>query len=191
MEYPHTEGKRDQASRYPRWVEERVRRYELGSGTYGFNRFFAQKKTRNEPEDVVTMRIIYCAQRAKDWHSRIGPYSHSRRCSPPIHQRQPRSGELRTQKLRSHLVRTQSLNVLPLKPRVGQCIAIHATLTANDFLLAYFYLSGPFTCIFFLNLSRCFLCWLWLKHGSCVGPKNKLGHPAGCRFPCWESAEYK
>ena len=32
----------------------------------------------------------------------------------------PRSGELRTQKLKSHLVRTQSLNVLPLKPGVGQ-----------------------------------------------------------------------
>ena len=27
----------------------------------------------------------------------------------------PRSGELRTQKLKSHLVRTQSLNVFPLK----------------------------------------------------------------------------
>ena len=59
-----------------------------------------------------------------------------------------RSGELRTQKLKSHLVRTQSLNVLPLKPGVGQYIAIHATLTARDFFLAYFYLSGPFTCIF-------------------------------------------
>ena len=32
----------------------------------------------------------------------------------------PRSGELRTQKLKSHLVRTQSLNVLPFKPGVGQ-----------------------------------------------------------------------
>ena len=31
-----------------------------------------------------------------------------------------RSGELRTQKLKSHLVRIQSLNVLPLKPGVGQ-----------------------------------------------------------------------
>ena len=60
----------------------------------------------------------------------------------------PRSGELRTQKLKSHLVRTQSLNVLPLKPGVGQCIAIHATLTARDFFLAYFYPSGPFACIF-------------------------------------------
>ena len=58
------------------------------------------------------------------------------------------SGELRTQKLKSHLVRTQSLNVLPLKPGVGQYIATHATLTARDFFLAYFYTSGPFTCIF-------------------------------------------
>ena len=30
-------------------------------------------------------------------------------------------------------MRTQSLNVLPLKPGVGQFIAIHATLTAKDF----------------------------------------------------------
>ena len=61
----------------------------------------------------------------------------------------PRSEELRTQKLKSHLVRTQSLNVPPFKPGVGQYIAIHAALTARDFFLAYyFYPSGPFTCIF-------------------------------------------
>ena len=60
----------------------------------------------------------------------------------------PCSGELRTQKLKSHLLRTQSLNVLPFKPGVGQYIAIHATLTARDFFLASFYPSGPFTCIF-------------------------------------------
>ena len=60
----------------------------------------------------------------------------------------PRIGELRTQKLKSHLVRTQSLNVLPLKPGVGLYLAIHATLTARDFFLAYFYPPGPFTCIF-------------------------------------------
>ena len=59
----------------------------------------------------------------------------------------PRSGELRTQKLKSHLVRTQSLNVLPLQPGVDPYIAMHATLTAEDFFLAYFYPSGPFTCI--------------------------------------------
>ena len=95
----------------------------------------------------------------------------------------PRSGELRTQKLKSHLVRTQSLNDLPLKPGVGQYIAIHATLTARDFFLAYFYPSGPFTRTF-PDLSRFLLCWLWLTHGSSVGPQNKIGHPAGCRFPC-------
>ena len=47
----------------------------------------------------------------------------------------PRSGELRMQKLKSHLVRTQSLNVLPFKPGLGQYIAIHAVLTAGDFIL--------------------------------------------------------
>ena len=42
----------------------------------------------------------------------------------------PRSGEPRTQKLKSHLVRTQSLNVLPLKHGVDQYEAIRATLTS-------------------------------------------------------------
>ena len=59
-----------------------------------------------------------------------------------------RSGELQTQKLKSHPVRTQSLNVLPLKPGVGQYIAIHPTLTTRDFFHASFYPSGPFTRIF-------------------------------------------
>ena len=59
-----------------------------------------------------------------------------------------RSGKLRTQKLKPHLVRTQNLNVFLLKPGVGQYIAMHATLTSGDFFLAYFYPSGPFTCIF-------------------------------------------
>ena len=101
-----------------------------------------------------------------------------------IYRRGLRSGELRTQKLKSHLVRTQSVNGLPLKLGVGQYIAMHATLTARYFFLAYFYPSGPFTCILFQNLSQFFLCWVWLTHGSCVGPQNKIGHPAGGRFPC-------
>ena len=42
---------------------------------------------------------------------------------------------------------------------------------------------------FFQNLSRFFLCWLWVMHGSCVGPQNKIGHPARCRFPCWVPTE--
>ena len=33
------------------------------------------------------------------------------------------------------------------------------------------------------NLSRFLLCWLWLRHGSCGGPHNKISHPAGGRFP--------
>ena len=70
-----------------------------------------------------------------------------------------RSGELRTQKLRSHLLRTQSLEVLPLKPGVGQYIAMHAALTARDFFLAYFYPSCPFTCIFSKTSPDFFLCW--------------------------------
>ena len=43
------------------------------------------------------------------------------------------------------------LKCSPFKPwsRSVYNIAIHATLTARDFFLAYFYTSGPFTCIFF------------------------------------------
>ena len=60
----------------------------------------------------------------------------------------PRTGELRTQKLKSHLPRIQSLKVLPLKTGKDQYLAIHATLIARDFFVADFYPSGPFTCIF-------------------------------------------
>ena len=102
-----------------------------------------------------------------------------------------RSGELQTQKLKSHLMRTQSLNILPLKPGVGQYIAIHATLTARNFFLANFYPSGPLTCIFFQNLSRFFPVLAVANTGSCVGPQNKIGHPAGCRFLCLMPAEYR
>ena len=52
------------------------------------------------------------------------------------HLSRSRSGELRTQKLKSHQVRTQSWHVLSFKPRLGQYVAIHATLTARDFFLA-------------------------------------------------------
>ena len=60
----------------------------------------------------------------------------------------PRSGELCMQKLKSLLFTTQNLKVLPLKPGVGQYIALDATLTARDFFYANFYPSNPFTCIF-------------------------------------------
>ena len=69
----------------------------------------------------------------------------------------PLSGELRTQKLKSHLVRTQSLNVLPWKPGVGQYIAIHATLTAMDlFLFCLFLHFQSIHLHFFRNLFRFF-----------------------------------
>ena len=65
----------------------------------------------------------------------------------------------------------------------------------------YAYCQGFLPCLFpsvrsiqlhfFQNLSRFLLCWLWLTHGSCVGPQNKISHPAWGRFPCWVPAEYK
>ena len=72
----------------------------------------------------------------------------------------PAVGSCGRRKLKSHLVRTQSLNVLPLKPGIGHYIAIHGTLTARDFFLAYFYPSGPFTCIFSKTCPDFFLFWL-------------------------------
>ena len=60
--------------------------------------------------------------------------------------------------IKSHLLRTQSLKVLSLKPGVGQYIAKHATLTARDVFLANFYPSGPFTSIFSKTSAEFFLC---------------------------------
>ena len=99
----------------------------------------------------------------------------------------PHSGVLRTQKLKSHQVRTQSLNVLPLNPGVGQYIAMHATLTARDFCLAYFYPSGPFTWIFSKTSPDFFPVLAVANTGSCIGLQNTIGHPAGCRFLCTPS----
>ena len=47
-------------------------------------------------------------------------YTHEANIINDSNYKQPRNGELWTQKLNCHLVRTQSLNVLPLKPEVGQ-----------------------------------------------------------------------
>ena len=69
-----------------------------------------------------------------DW---IWSFSHDHdKCCCSYHWQWPRSGELRMQKLKSHLVRTQSLNVLLLKPGVGQYIAIMLRLLPGiSFLL--------------------------------------------------------
>ena len=103
----------------------------------------------------------------------------------------PRSGKLRTQKLKSRLMRTQSLNVLPLKSGVCQYIAMYATHTARDFFPCSFLPFRSIRLHFFPNPSRFFLCWLWLTHGFCVGPQNKMGHRARGRFLCWVPAECK
>ena len=78
-------------------------------------------------------------------------------CESPSYCLLSRSGELRTQKSKSHLLRTQ-LEGSPRKPGVGQYIATHATLTARDFFLVNVYLSGPFTCIFSKTSPEFFLC---------------------------------
>ena len=61
----------------------------------------------------------------------------------------------------------------------------------QGFLPCLFLPFGSIHLHFFLNLSRFFLCLLWLTHGSCAGPQNKIGHPSGCRFPCLVPAEYR
>ena len=101
----------------------------------------------------------------------------------------PGSLELRTQKLKSHLLRTQCLKVLPLKPGGGQYIVVYATLAARDFFLANFHPSVHLH--FFEILSRVFPALAVANTGFCVAPQNKVGHPTGCRFPCSVPAEYK
>ena len=118
--------------------------------------------------------LIYCIIRLHLWPASSDP-----------------AVELRMQKLNSHPVRTQSLNVLPWKPGLGQHAAVHATLTARNFFLAYFYPSSPFTCIFSKTSPDFFPALAEAKTGSCVGPQNRIGHLAGCRLPCWVTTKYK
>ena len=115
--------------------------------------------------------------------------------------RSPRTGVLRTQKLKTSLLRTQRSKVLPFKPSAGPYIAMHATSTARDFFLANFYPSSPPTGIpppkkknnnqqqqhknnntttttTTKTLSRAFPVLAVANTGSCVGPRNKIGHPA-------------
>ena len=81
-----------------------------------------------------------------------------------------------------HMLRTQGLKVLRLKPAVGRYIATHATITARDFFLANFYPSGPFTCIFPKPFTS-FFSFLFFSvlavanTGSCLGPHGKICHP--------------
>ena len=95
----------------------------------------------------------------------------------------PSSGELRTQKLKSHLVRNTKLKSSSFKAYSRSVHSRTCYAYCQGFLPCLFL---PFRSIFlhcFQNLSRFLLCWLWITHGSCVGLQNKIGHPAGCRFP--------
>ena len=67
----------------------------------------------------------------------------------------------------------RGLEKMQVNGPVGQYIAIHATLTAREFFLAYFYPSGPFTRIFFQNLYRFSLALAVAITGSCVARRMK------------------
>ena len=88
------------------------------------------------------------------------------------------SGQLRTQKLKSPLLRIQGSKVLLLKPRVDLYIAMHVPPTARNVFLAYLNHSGLFT--FIKKKSRLFPVSAVACVGSCVDPQNKTGHPACC-----------
>ena len=89
--------------------------------------------------------------------------------------------------------------ILSTNAGVGHNIAVCASsilpcmlrLLPRDFFLANFYAPSPFICILSKTSPTFFLCWLCLIHGSCVGPENNIGHPAGCRFPRWVPSECK
>ena len=122
----------------------------------------------------------------------------------------PCNGELRTQKLKSPSGENTELKSSPFKAwnrsvyshtgyayregfLVSWCFEPSQPLKAwskSEYSnICYAYCKGflPFLSIhlhFFQNRSRFLMCWLWLTHGSCVGPQNKIGHLAGCRFTC-------
>ena len=50
--------------------------------------------------------------------------------------------------------------------------------------LPYFSTIPVHSPAFFENLTRFFPVMAVANTGYCVGPQNKIGDPAGCRFPC-------
>ena len=88
-------------------------------------------------------------------------------------------GVPRAWKLKTHLLKTQSPKVLPLKPGVDQNIAMQASLTARGFFLELFFTRLPVhSPVFFQNLSRAFPVSAVANTGFRVGLQNKIGHPA-------------
>ena len=102
------------------------------------------------------------------------PTSLCQGCMPPPHFGSPRSGELRTQKLKSHLVRTELKRSL-FKAWSTSVYSHTCYAYCQGFLPCFFLPSCSIHLHFFQNLSRFFLCLLWLTHGSCVGLQNRIG----------------
>ena len=105
----------------------------------------------------------------------------------------PRSGVLRMQTLNIHLLRTQSLKVLPLMPGVRQNIALHVSPTTRDFFLEPISTFSVHLSAFFpkKNIFRVFPLLAVVNTGSCVGLQNKISHLlvvpddyAGSRVEC-------
>ena len=77
----------------------------------------------------------------------------------------------------------------PFKTWSSQSVYSHTCYAyCQGFLLCLFLPYRTIHLHFFRNLSRFFPV---ANTGSCVGPQNKIGHPARCRLPCLVSTEYK
>ena len=135
---------------------------------------------------------MLCQSQCSHIHQSFSPVLAVSRCAPgtvPPHTSKsspvlPHSGELRMQKL----VLSSENTELKRSPFTAwsRSVYSHTCYAYCQGVLSFLLIStpGPFTCIFSKTAPNFSVCWLWLTHGSCVGPQNKIGHPAGCRFPC-------
>ena len=62
---------------------------------------------------------------------------------------------------------------------------------SQRFFPCFFLLFRSIHLHFFKNLYRVFPLLTVVNTASYVGLRNKLAHPAGCRFPCWVPTEKK
>ena len=75
-----------------------------------------------------------------------------------------------------------------------QCLIFHSRNVASmvpgifSLLISTLPVHAP---AFFPKTYSDFLLLAVANSDSCVGPQNKIGHPAGCRFLCRVPAEYK
>ena len=88
------------------------------------------------------------------------------------------------QKLKSHLVRTQNLNILPLKPGVGQYVSIYMLHLLPGISSLLISTLPVHSLAFFSKPLPIFPVLAVANTSSCVGQQNETGHPAGRRFLC-------